>query len=125
MKILEMEYDEAEVLYSEHKGKDFFDALIGFSISGPVVAIVVAGYGDVAGDVRKFIGKKDAVGTIRGDFSVSRTNRNIIHASDSHSRASREIDIFFSPNEIIDPEYMDGVQHRYSDKDFLDSKKGK
>ncbi len=87
---------EAESLYSEHRGKPFFQELVDHVTSGPVVLMVLQGP-DAVGTLRKVVGATDPLtaepGTIRGDLSVSIT-ANVIHASDSAESAKRESSIF-------------------------------
>lgn len=89
--------------YAEHRGKDFYDRLIDFITSGPVFAMVWEGDQAVAA-ARQLIGKTNgleaAPGTIRGDFALH-TNYNLIHGSDSHENAEREIGIFFAEHELV------------------------
>jgi nucleoside-diphosphate kinase len=103
LKILYLDEEKAEKLYSIHKHKTFFEELIKHITSGPVVAIVVEG-DDVVNITRNLIGttdpKKALPGTIRGDYSVS-TDKNHVHAADSVTSAEREIDIFFMPGDIV------------------------
>lgn len=90
--------EQAEANYAEHVGKPFYEGLIGYVTSGPVVKMVVSGEEAVA-VVRKLMGatnpKDAAPGTIRGDFGLT-LDANIIHGSDSPESAEREIAIFFS-----------------------------
>lgn len=91
-------------LYASHKGKDFYEPLIRFLTSGPLVFAVLEGKGAVA-VVRKMVGATFGPaaepGTIRGDFGMS--NRfNLIHGSDTPDAAEREIGLFFRPGELID-----------------------
>lgn len=90
--------EQAEANYAEHAGKPFYEGLIEYVTSGPVVKMVVAGEEAVA-VMRKLMGatnpKDAAPGTIRGDFGLS-LDANIIHGSDSPESAEREIAIFFS-----------------------------
>lgn len=89
--------------YAEHKGKAFYDGLIEYITSGPVVAMVWAGDNCVQ-LVRKLVGSTNPAeampGTIRGDY-CSHTQHNIIHASDSDESAEREVNLFFKPEELI------------------------
>ncbi len=89
--------------YQEHKGKSFYDHLISYITSGPVIAMVWAA-DDCTMLIRKLVGTtavQDAVpGTIRGDFCLH-TPHNIIHASDCPESAERETALFFSPEEIV------------------------
>ena len=89
--------EEAKANYKEHEGKPFYDGLISYILSGPVVKMVVSGEGAVA-KVRKLMGATNpaeaAPGTIRGDFGLV-MDENVIHGSDSPESAEREISIFF------------------------------
>lgn len=97
----------AETHYAEHKGKDFYEPLLAFITSGPVFAMVWSG-DNVIALTRALIGKTNAVeaapGTIRSDFAVH-TNFNLIHGSDSPENAKREIELFFSKEELVDYEH--------------------
>jgi nucleoside-diphosphate kinase len=97
-----------EAHYAEHKGKDFYDKLVEYTLSGPVIALVLEGEESIAG-VRRLVGptniQDQQPGTIRGDFAY-RTRLNIVHASDSPASAEREIGLFFKPAELI--EWEDG-----------------
>jgi len=88
--------------YEEHKGKKFYDSLLAFTESGPVVAMVWEGFGVIAVG-RKMLGATDPAkcesGTIRGDYAIS-TGRNVVHGSDSEKSAKREIDLWFRPDEV-------------------------
>ncbi|MCQ4447828.1 MAG: nucleoside-diphosphate kinase [Sulfolobales archaeon] len=103
MKMVKIDRALAERLYEEHKGKSFFEELISYVTSGPVVAMVIEA-DEAVSVVRKMIGATDPKealpGTIRGDYALSKAE-NVIHASDSPEKASREISIFFKENEII------------------------
>ncbi|MEM1555066.1 MAG: nucleoside-diphosphate kinase [Desulfurococcaceae archaeon] len=103
MKMLRISREIAEKLYEEHRGKDFYEPLINFMISGPSVALVVEGYSAIEA-VRNIIGPTNGVkappGTIRGDYALS-VRENVVHASDSSSKADYEIKLFFSDEEIV------------------------
>ncbi|MCX5656225.1 MAG: nucleoside-diphosphate kinase [Planctomycetota bacterium] len=104
LKMARMDRALAERHYAPHKGKDFYDPLIRFVTSGPLVFVVLEGKGAVA-VVRKMMGATFGPaaepGTIRGDLGMS--NRfNLIHGSDAPDAAQREISLFFRPDEIID-----------------------
>jgi nucleoside-diphosphate kinase len=90
--------------YAEHKGKPFFDGLVKFITSGPVVAMIWEGREAVT-VVRTLMGSTDplkaAPGTVRGDLALD-LGMNLIHGSDSPQRAEVEIDLFFKPDEIHD-----------------------
>jgi nucleoside-diphosphate kinase len=91
-----------ETHYAEHKGKDFYARLVEYTLSGPVIAMVLEGEEAIT-LTRRLAGPTDIhespPGTIRGDYA-GRTRLNIVHASDSPESAAREIPLFFSPNEI-------------------------
>jgi len=103
LKMVQMDRSIAEKLYEEHKGKSFFEELINYVTSGPVVCMVVEG-DEAVSVVRKMIGNTDPKeappGTIRGDYALSKAE-NVIHASDSEEKAKREMSIFFSEDELI------------------------
>ena len=103
IKILKIDNELAGRHYAEHKGKPFFQSLVDFITSAPVIAMVWEG--DNAVQVaRKMMGSTDPQkaepGTIRGDYALF-TGNNIVHGSDSLESAAREIDLFFYPNEVI------------------------
>ncbi|MGC8975694.1 MAG: nucleoside-diphosphate kinase [Thermoprotei archaeon] len=87
-----------ERLYDVHKGKPFYEDLVRFMASGPIVAMVVEG-DEAVKVVRNLIGSTDgreaSPGTIRGDYALS-VRENIVHAADSVERAEYEIKIVFS-----------------------------
>lgn len=89
--------EQAKANYAEHEGKPFYDGLIAYITSGPVVKMVVSGENAVA-TVRKLMGATNpadaAPGTIRGDFGLT-MDENVIHGSDSVASAEREIGVFF------------------------------
>lgn len=88
---------EVEALYSEHRGKPFFEANERFILSGPVGLLVLEGGDDVVARVRKIVGGKipgrAGKGTIRGDFGIHPVHieRNLVHASSSREAARREL----------------------------------
>ena len=102
LKMLKISREKAEKLYSVHKGKHFYEELINYITSAPVVVGVIEG-DDAIQVVRRVIGptnpKEAPPGTIRGDLGISIT-QNIIHASDSRESAEREIKIFFEEEEL-------------------------
>lgn len=95
--------EEAKSLYSPHIGKPFFNDLVCFVKSAPVVLMVIEGESAIT-VVRRLLGPTDSKeappGTIRGDFSCSKY-MNLVHASDSHESAEREIAIFFSSSDFL------------------------
>jgi nucleoside-diphosphate kinase len=108
LKLMNIPKQLAETHYGEHKEKPFFQDLVGYITSAPVVAMVLQGE-EVISRVRLLCGatKVDQAtpGTIRGDYATQ-TQLNIIHASDSPESAEREIGLFFSEDEIL--MYEDG-----------------
>ncbi|MGD9963490.1 MAG: nucleoside-diphosphate kinase [Thermoplasmata archaeon] len=102
MKMMRIPRELAERHYAEHMGKGFYEPLLSYITSGPVVCMVLEGENCVAAS-RVMMGKTNpqdaAPGTIRGDFSQV-TGRNIIHGSDSPESAKREIKLFFNDYEI-------------------------
>ena len=107
MKLLKMDERLASIHYAEHIGRPYYQDLVGFMTSGPLIAMVLEGENAIA-RVRKINGKTNpaeaAEGTIRKQFAAS-GRRNAVHASDSPASAKREISIFFSECEIYDGTY--------------------
>jgi nucleoside-diphosphate kinase len=97
LKMLTMSREEAHTFYSVHKEKPFFDELVSFITSGPIVAAVIEG-SDAVNKVRAIIGatkpSEAAHGTVRKDFGTSIT-QNAIHASDSHESFINESKVIF------------------------------
>jgi nucleoside-diphosphate kinase len=97
LKMLRIDRELAHKHYQDHKDKSFFDILIEYMTSGPVVAMVISGKNAIT-RVRELMGptdpKKAKRGTIRGDFGDDITV-NVIHGSDSRESARREIELFF------------------------------
>ena len=104
MKMLKMDEKLASKHYEEHIGRDYYDDLMGFMTSGPIIAMVLQGEGAIA-NVRAINGKTNpglaAEGTIRKLYASS-GSRNAVHASDSPENAKREISIFFNASEIME-----------------------
>ncbi|MGQ9754241.1 MAG: nucleoside-diphosphate kinase [Thermaceae bacterium] len=105
LKMLKISKELAETHYTEHREKPFFQGLVNFITSGPVVAFVLEGEGVIA-EVRKMMGAthpKDALpGTIRGDFATS-IDENVIHGSATEEDAKREIALFFREEDLVGP----------------------
>ena len=103
MKLMRISEELARRHYAVHVGKPFFEGLVEFITSGPIIAAVVEGESAVL-LVRCAMGATDpqeaAPGTIRGDLAVS-IGANLIHGSDSEESAASEIGLFFSPDEIV------------------------
>ena len=104
MKLLQVTKEMAAEHYAEHVGKSFYNRLIYYITSAPIVAMVIQGYNAVE-SVRHIVGATNPmnadVGTIRADFAQI-MEYNVIHASDSVASADREIAIYFKPEEIYD-----------------------
>lgn len=102
VKMLHLSADQAKTFYAVHAERSFFQELIDFMISGPVVVMVLQGENAVARN-RQIMGQTDPAkadaGTIRADFATS-IERNAVHGSDSHQTAKEEINFFFKSNEI-------------------------
>jgi nucleoside-diphosphate kinase len=83
--------------YAEHEGKPFFDGLVSFITSGPIVAMVLEGPNAIEA-ARQLIGATNGIeaspGSIRGDHALE-VRRNLVHGSDSPESAEREIALFF------------------------------
>jgi len=103
LKMLHLDKALAQRHYAIHRDKPFFDGLVNYISSAPIVAIVFEGKGAV-NVVRKAMGTTDPAqseaGTIRGDFGLD-IERNTIHGSDSVKTAEEEIKLFFSEDEIF------------------------
>jgi nucleoside-diphosphate kinase len=104
LKMLKIDRELAGTHYGEHQGKPFYNALVNFITSSPVLVSVWEGDNAIH-IVRKLVGATRAEeaqpGTIRGDFAIT-TTCNIVHASDAAATAEREINLFFKPDEIYD-----------------------
>ena len=104
MKMLLVTEELAHRHYADHVGKPFFEGLVKFITSSPIVAMVVEGENavDVVRNTMGATSPSDAApGTIRGDLALT-IGANLIHGSDSPESAKREIGLFFSPDEVID-----------------------
>ena len=108
-KFLRVSEDVARELYSVHEGKDFYEPLVAYISSSPVLVTVWQGEGVIA-IARKLMGATfgfDAEpGSIRGDLSCS-TRYNLVHGSDSTESADREITVFFREEEIVEYKLSD------------------
>ncbi|MGZ4957904.1 MAG: nucleoside-diphosphate kinase [Methylomonas sp.] len=103
-KMVQLSKEQAEGFYAEHKERGFFNDLVSFMTSGPVVVQVLEGENAVLKN-RELMGatnpKEAAPGTIRADFAVS-IDENAVHGSDAPESAAREIAYFFSADELCD-----------------------
>lgn len=101
-KMLHLSREQAEGFYAEHQGKPFFDGLVGFMISGPVMVTVLESDNAVQRhrDIMGATNPANALaGTLRADYADSFTE-NAVHGSDSTESAAREIAYFFSDDQI-------------------------
>ena len=106
MKMIQIDRKLAEKHYYVHRDKPFFDGLISFITSSPVIAIVIEG-NNVVEMIRRMMGDTNplnsAPGTIRGDFAIltgQDPTHNLIHGSDSPENAVKEIALFFEEDEL-------------------------
>jgi nucleoside-diphosphate kinase len=87
--------------YAEHEGKPFFDGLVAFITSGPLVAMILEGPNAIEA-ARQLIGATNGIeaapGSIRGDYALE-VRRNLVHGSDSRESAEREIAIYFGESQ--------------------------
>jgi len=106
LKLMRIDQALANRHYGEHQGKPFFNGLVSFITSSPVVVGVLEGTNAVQA-VRSTMGPTNPTaagpGTIRGDLALE-LGRNIVHGSDSPESAAREISLFFKPDELLDYE---------------------
>ena len=103
LRMTRLSRETAGEFYAEHRGKVFFEPLIEFMISGPVIVAALSRKNAVA-ELRRIIGATDPAeaepDTVRAIFAESKT-RNAIHGSDSDNSARRELDFFFSRGELV------------------------
>ncbi len=103
-KMMLIEHALAERHYEPHKGKGFYEGLIKFMTSSPVLVLAIRGVGVIEMSRRMMgatFGSKADPGTIRGDFGVS-NSFNLIHGSDGAESSERELGLFFGPGELLD-----------------------
>jgi nucleoside-diphosphate kinase len=97
MKLMTMSRELAVQHYAEHEGKPFFDELVSFITSGPLVAMVLEGESAIVA-ARQVIGATNPLeattGSIRGDYAVT-VGQNMVHGSDAPDSAAREVGLFF------------------------------
>lgn len=103
LKLMQVSREFAEKHYAVHQGKFFYESLLQYIGSSPVVAMVLEGH-EVIDTVRKMVGKtrpwEAEPGTIRGDWAMMGL-RNLIHASDAPETAVQEIALWFKPEELM------------------------
>lgn len=97
LRMMTLDEHTARRHYAEHEGKPFFDGLLAFITSGPIVAMVLEGPNAIEA-ARQLIGSTNGIeaspGSIRGDYALE-VRRNLVHGSDSPESAEREAVIFF------------------------------
>jgi nucleoside-diphosphate kinase len=103
MKLMQLDGERARAHYAEHNGKAFFNDLVAFITSGPLVAMAVEGEQAIDG-CRQLIGATDplvaAPGSIRGDLAQT-IGRNLVHGSDGAASADRELKLFFEDKDFV------------------------
>jgi len=114
LKMLTADEAMARRHYAEHEGKPFYEPLVTFITSGPMIAMILEGPSAIDA-ARQLIGTTDglqaAPGSIRGDYAME-TRRNLVHGSDSAESAAREIEIYFGAGS--------GGPHHDSDGELVD-----
>lgn len=102
-KMIKLDKEKASGFYAEHEGKPFFEKLVNYMISGPVIVQVIFGENAIFKN-RELMGNTDPSkadpGTIRADFADS-IDANAVHGSDSEESAKREITYFFKDDELF------------------------
>ena len=102
-KMIKLDREKASGFYAEHEGKPFFEKLVNYMISGPVIVQVICGENAILKN-RELMGNTDPSkadpGTIRADFADS-IDANAVHGSDSEESAKREISYFFKDDELF------------------------
>lgn len=103
MKFMQISRELAEKHYAEHVDRDFYESLLTYITSAPVVVMVLEGKAAIEA-ARSTIGKTNPIvaapGTIRGDLGME-TGRNLVHGSDKPESAEREVSLFFVPDELV------------------------
>ena len=103
MKFIQMSQELANQHYAVHKERPFFNDLVSYITSGPVLAMVWEGKDAIAA-ARSTIGAtkpaEAAPGSIRGDFGME-IGRNLVHGSDSPENGEKEANLFFKPEELV------------------------
>lgn len=114
MKLLQVSRELAEKHYAVHQGKPFYEGLVNYIISGPVVVMAVAGQKAIEA-VRQTVGATNPTnatpGTIRADLAID-IGRNLIHASDAPETAQAELALWFAAGELVDYQ-RDGARWVY------------
>ena len=106
LKLLRVDRPFAERHYAVHRGKPFFEGLLDFITSAPLVALALEGPNAIV-TVRSMVGAtrphEAAPGSIRGDYAVE-TAQNLVHASDGAETAAAELALWFGPGQLVDYE---------------------
>ncbi len=103
-RMMQITRDLAERHYEPHRGKPFYEGLIKFMTSAPVLVLAVRGVEAIRicrGQMGATFGSKAEPGTIRGDFGVS-NSFNLVHGSDGPDTARRELDLFFPSGTLVE-----------------------
>lgn len=103
LKVLRLSRDRAQKFYAVHEGKPFYNGLVEFMTSGPIVVMAIGGH-DAINRWRTLMGATDPAkatyNTLRREFGTS-VEKNVVHGSDSEANARTEIAFFFSDDEIL------------------------
>ncbi|UCG62683.1 MAG: nucleoside-diphosphate kinase [Candidatus Zixiibacteriota bacterium] len=103
MKVVRLSKEDAKEFYAIHEGKPFFNSLVEFMTSGPIVVMVIGGHGSIE-RWRELMGATDPAkakyNTIRREYATS-VEKNIVHGSDSETTARAEVSFFFNEDEIL------------------------
>jgi nucleoside-diphosphate kinase len=106
MKAVRLTREEAQRFYAVHEGKPFFNPLVEFMTSGPIIVMVIGGHGSIE-RWREVMGATDPAkakyNTIRRDWGTS-IEKNVVHGSDSPATARNEVAFFFRDDEILPKE---------------------
>ena len=104
-RLIHLDRKKAEVFYSEHKERPFFNELVDFMTSGPIMVMALSGENAINKN-REIMGATDPkeakAGTIRAEFGDS-VGKNAVHGSDSPTSAERELNLFFEKTEMVNP----------------------
>ena len=110
MKMMRMTKEKAEDFYFVHKGKPFYNGLVEYITSGPIVAVCLDGNDDIITVVRTMMGKTNPAeaekGTIRAEYGID-IGKNTVHGSDSIENAEKELSIVFDEKDFLDYKRID------------------
>ena len=105
-KVLRLTKEDARRFYAVHEGKSFYNSLVEFMTSGPIVVMVIGGHGSIE-RWRELMGATDPArakyNTIRREYGTS-VEKNVVHGSDSDTTAKAEVAFFFNDDEILPKE---------------------